>query len=156
MFGRVQRDDRGAAAVEFALVSVLLFTLLFGIIQYGFLFFQYQAAAATAHDAARTLAAGPTASVFVSGIGQDGCPPWRDSVIATGTANGLPTGSITALKALTEPPTDPIARGTTVKVVLTFQPTTFGAAFVPMPSSIDVTAVSTIEAVHAVTYPCDL
>lgn len=36
-FGR-RRDGRGAAAVEFALVSVLLFPLLFGIIDYGLWF----------------------------------------------------------------------------------------------------------------------
>jgi Flp pilus assembly pilin Flp len=35
---RRQRDRRGAAAVEFALVSVLLFPLLLGIIQYGLFF----------------------------------------------------------------------------------------------------------------------
>ena len=33
-------SDDGAAAVEFALVSVLLFTLFFGIIQYGYFFLQ--------------------------------------------------------------------------------------------------------------------
>jgi hypothetical protein len=35
---RRRRDRRGAAAVEFALVSVLLFPLLLGIIQYGLFF----------------------------------------------------------------------------------------------------------------------
>lgn len=33
-----QADERGAAAVEFALVSVLLFTVMFGILQYGLYF----------------------------------------------------------------------------------------------------------------------
>lgn len=32
------RDESGAAAVEFALVASILFTLVFGIIQYGFYF----------------------------------------------------------------------------------------------------------------------
>lgn len=36
--GRATPDERGAAAVEFALVSSLLFIVLFGVIQYGLYF----------------------------------------------------------------------------------------------------------------------
>ena len=32
------RDERGAAAVEFAIVSLVLLTLLFGMLTYGFIF----------------------------------------------------------------------------------------------------------------------
>ena len=32
------RDEDGAALVEFAIVAILLFTILFGIIEYGFVF----------------------------------------------------------------------------------------------------------------------
>jgi Flp pilus assembly protein TadG len=51
-------DDRGAAAVEFALVSVLLFTLLFGIIGFGFVLFAQQSALHAAREGARLAAVG--------------------------------------------------------------------------------------------------
>ena len=38
MLGRTRRDEQGAAAVEFALLVPILFALLFGMVDYGFLF----------------------------------------------------------------------------------------------------------------------
>jgi Flp pilus assembly protein TadG len=55
---RPRRDDAGAAAVEFALVSVVLFTLVFGVLQYGMLFFQLQAVSHAAREGARLAAVG--------------------------------------------------------------------------------------------------
>ena len=52
------RDDRGAAAVEFALVAMPLLLILFGIIQYGFLFYQIQGSAAASKEAARWASQG--------------------------------------------------------------------------------------------------
>ena len=49
---RAQRDERGAAAVEFGLVALVFFTLLFGIIQFGLWFWAWEA---TAHAAARGI-----------------------------------------------------------------------------------------------------
>ena len=51
-------SDQGAAAVEFALVSLLLITLLFGIIQYSFLFWESQSASRTAREVGRVAAVG--------------------------------------------------------------------------------------------------
>ncbi|HET6815600.1 MAG TPA: TadE/TadG family type IV pilus assembly protein [Mycobacteriales bacterium] len=56
------RRDDGAAAVEFALVSVLLFLLLFGIIEFGIGFFTQQGAAAGAREAARRAVVGKVTS----------------------------------------------------------------------------------------------
>ena len=39
---RARRDQQGAVAVEFAMISLLLFTMLFGIIQYGLYFWAAQ------------------------------------------------------------------------------------------------------------------
>ena len=50
--------DEGAAAVEFALISLLLFLLLFGLIEFGIGFFTQQGAAAAAREAARRAAVG--------------------------------------------------------------------------------------------------
>lgn len=46
-------QERGAAAVEFALVAPLLFLLLFGTIQYGLYFFDAQGTRNGAREAAR-------------------------------------------------------------------------------------------------------
>lgn len=53
-----RRDDDGASAVEFALISMFLFTLLFGMMQYGFYFWQRQGASAAAQEAARASSVG--------------------------------------------------------------------------------------------------
>ena len=55
---RRQRGQRGAAAVEFALVMPLLLVLVFGIIQYGWYFYAMQAGSSAVADAARRVAVG--------------------------------------------------------------------------------------------------
>ena len=40
---RRRRGEQGAAAVEFALIAMILFTLLFGIIQFSLWFWAWQA-----------------------------------------------------------------------------------------------------------------
>lgn len=51
-------SDAGAAAVEFALVLLLLAMLLFGIVQYGYTFFEYIQVAQSAREAVRWGALG--------------------------------------------------------------------------------------------------
>lgn len=51
------RDDRrGSPAIEFAILAPLLFTLTFGVIEYGFVFFGYSAIQQGANDVARRIA----------------------------------------------------------------------------------------------------
>lgn len=50
------RRDEGASAVEFALISLLLFTILFGIIQFGHIFFQWLEITHAAREGARWAA----------------------------------------------------------------------------------------------------
>ena len=52
---RLNRED-GAAAVEFALVSILLFTLLFGIINFALVLHRYQVYEGAAREGARFAA----------------------------------------------------------------------------------------------------
>lgn len=47
------RNERGAAAVEFALVALLFFTLLFGILEFGRLLFLYNTVQEVSRRAAR-------------------------------------------------------------------------------------------------------
>lgn len=53
-----ERRDRGAAAVEFALVLPVLMTLLLGIIQVGWYFFVANSASSGAREAGRRIVVG--------------------------------------------------------------------------------------------------
>jgi Flp pilus assembly protein TadG len=55
---RARRDQRGAAAVEFALVLFPFLVLCFGMIQYGMYFYSAQVGSNTANAAARQLSVG--------------------------------------------------------------------------------------------------
>ena len=155
MRAHVTDDDRGAVAVEFALVSVLLFTLLFGIIQYGFLFFQYQAAAATVHDAARIASQGLNPGEFNGPPVLLPCALFASRTQATAEANGLPGGQVQTVGIDWDDDTTPTQRGTTGVVTLVFTPTPFGAAFVPVPDTITVSAVATVEVLGVQTIDCN-
>lgn len=56
--GKYRRHDRGAVAVEFALVAPIFLLLLCGIIQYGLYFWAAQGGASAAREAARRAAVG--------------------------------------------------------------------------------------------------
>ena len=47
------RDERGVAAVEFALISVVLFLIVFGIIEFGKTYSQYEVFINAAREGAR-------------------------------------------------------------------------------------------------------
>ena len=51
-----QTEERGAAAVEFALVAMVLLMLVFGIAEFGRMWLLQSSLAAAARDGARTLA----------------------------------------------------------------------------------------------------
>jgi Flp pilus assembly protein TadG len=57
---RKRSHQDGAAAVEFALIAMILIMLLFGIIQFGFTFFEYIEVAHAANAGARWAALGAT------------------------------------------------------------------------------------------------
>jgi Flp pilus assembly protein TadG len=53
---RFHQDQKGAAAVEFAIVASLFFMLVFGIIDFGFAFHSWNNAVNSAREGARTAA----------------------------------------------------------------------------------------------------
>jgi Flp pilus assembly protein TadG len=53
-----RRDERGASAVEFALVLVPLLIIVFGLIQYGMYFYSAQTGSNTVNAAVRQLSVG--------------------------------------------------------------------------------------------------
>jgi Flp pilus assembly protein TadG len=55
-----RREERGAAAVEFAIISVVFLTLVFGMIQYSLFFWSTQSAANAAREGARRGSVGQT------------------------------------------------------------------------------------------------
>ncbi|MGH8891918.1 MAG: TadE family protein [Actinomycetes bacterium] len=111
------RPDEGAAAVEFALVSILLITLVFGIIQYGYYFFQLNAGTSAAREAARLAA-----------VGLDDCDSWGDE--SKDRASGVDTDSLTY--SLSFEPATPTVGGKAV-VQVSFPPSRFGPG-IPLPS----------------------
>lgn len=56
--GLGRRDERGSTLVEFALIFPLVLMLLLGIIQYAYIYWSKETAAATAREAARRLSVG--------------------------------------------------------------------------------------------------
>lgn len=62
------REERGVAAVEFAIVSGLLFMIVFGIIVFGIVFSQYQTFQSAAREGARVRAVGGSEAESLSAI----------------------------------------------------------------------------------------
>jgi hypothetical protein len=105
--GRRGRGDRGASAVEFALVSPLLFTLLFGAIDYGLYFADALTVQQNVADAARdaTLSVG---SVSVNWPGSGSCP------VVTSTLSASATNDLAKVACSLSDSTDPIGGGVVV------------------------------------------
>ena len=57
---RVLRREEGAAAVEFAIVSTILFLIVFGITEFGRTYSQYEVLQGAAREGARRAAVGAT------------------------------------------------------------------------------------------------
>ena len=66
---RRENEERGAAAVEFALVALIMLTLIALTIQSAALFWGYQAASAAAREAARFGAVQPCDSAAIAAHG---------------------------------------------------------------------------------------
>jgi Flp pilus assembly protein TadG len=58
------RGDRGAAAVEAAIVTPVVMAMIFGIVEFGFFFKDYLSAATAARDGVRLASANPRYSGF--------------------------------------------------------------------------------------------
>lgn len=60
------REEAGAAAVEFALVVVILVAVLLAVIQFGYTFFEYVSVAHAAREGARWASLGASADAVES------------------------------------------------------------------------------------------
>jgi Flp pilus assembly protein TadG len=80
-------DERGAAAVEMAIVLPILVLLLFGITQFGLAFVRYQGVQSAAREGARIAALSQTTQ---SQIGDRVCAGFGGNVCASGALAGVP------------------------------------------------------------------
>lgn len=88
-------SDKGAAAVEFGLVALVLFTLVFGILQFSFWFWSWQAAGHAAREAARVGAVDPCDSAAVEAAGAkalEGVPTGTGATVTATKAAGAGVG----------------------------------------------------------------
>lgn len=140
MRGGLLRRDRGAAAVEFALLMPLLFMILFGIIQFGYLFFQKQQAAFAAREGAR-----------IAAVGTMSCPDLVSAVRSR--VNSRAPGDVSV--AVTYGPA-PVTTDSTLTITVSFPVTDFGLPFIPFitGSTIVEDAEARVENVTANTADC--
>ena len=124
-------DQRGASAVEFALISLPLLTLMLGMLQYGWYFFSAQSASSGARESARRLVVGDC-----TGSGQALQFARRQANQSTLTLTwGTPGATATTVST---PGTLP-AVGQTLRVVVTVDGGIIG--FVPVPGNGQITRV---------------
>lgn len=86
--------ERGAAAVEFALIAIIMITLIALTVQAAVLFWGYQAASAAAREAARFGAAAPCNNTLIAARGDqrvDEMAPVSGSTGFTTVTSVVPT-----------------------------------------------------------------
>ena len=132
--------EAGAAAVEFALVSMVLFMLLFGVVQYGFYFWSLQAGSAAAREAARQAA-----------VGNLSCTAF-DSFVADRVGPASFGGFVNATRTFGPNP----RVGDTVTVSVTFDSLDLRLPMVPIPEDAQVQqqAQTRVENVTAMSVSC--
>lgn len=94
-FAKSRRDDRGAAAVEFAIVLPLLVVLVFGIIDFGRLFYAQITVTQAAREGSRLAALNLPNVVSRTTTAATGLSP-----VNVSNPNTCPTGSTQATDAV--------------------------------------------------------
>ena len=128
-----RRDDRGATAVEFALISIPFLVLVLGMVQYGWYFYVSQSTGGAASNVARRLQVGDC---------------WTEALSLAQSQSSMVTDVNTV------PTVKPTAPGGTLTVDVVADGSIIG--FVPMPNGGQVTKTvhATVEDVDAGTAPC--
>lgn len=140
--------ERGAAAVEFALVSGLLLALVFGTIQYGLYFWSLQSGAQAVREAARQAA-----------VGSLSCTQFRAAV--SNNARGAQSGTITATRTyytdatMASEVTTPVV-GNVVRVAVTFKSIDLHIPLVPFirDGQVGEVSVARVENITADSVKC--
>ncbi|GAA2150415.1 hypothetical protein GCM10009844_31320 [Nocardioides koreensis] len=135
---RRRRDEQGAAAVEFGLIALVLFTLLFGIIQFSLWFWAWQAGGHAARESSRVAAVNPCDSPD-----EAKWPGYASPIEDTGehTLDGTPTSSTPTVDVVGPAPAKV---GDTITVRVQF--TSLDIGFFPwFDGAIDKSATSRVE-----------
>jgi len=129
-------DQKGAAAVEFAIVISLLVLILGGIIEFGRVLWYYDALSKATRDGARYLSTAATATDNTFSLAD--MTKASDIVEDAATQAGLPgfDGSVSHVTIGCEPVTSPSCKAPDyVKVEITGYSVAFGSWFaIPLPS----------------------
>jgi Flp pilus assembly protein TadG len=104
---RFRRNDEGSAAVEFSLVAVPFFALLFAIIETGIVFFAGQVLETGMQDTGRLIYTGQSSSMTATQLKQDLCD--RVSILMTCSGIDIDVKFYPAGTTITI--TDPISSG---------------------------------------------
>jgi hypothetical protein len=84
-FPRLARDQTGTTTIEFTIVALLFFMLTFGLVDFGYLFMQYNSAAKAAQVGARMAAVSDPVWQELSTVKDTGAPggPWTQNYNVT-------------------------------------------------------------------------
>lgn len=129
-----RRDDRGASAVEFALVLPFLLLIVFALIQYGLYFFSAQTGSNTVNVAARQLTVGNCDTTAELNTLVNNRLGSAQVGTATVTRNYYEADGTTLIGQLA---TDAVVGGT-VKVEITFDSIDLNFPFVPFLDNAEV------------------
>jgi Flp pilus assembly protein TadG len=92
MLGRTKNEEEGAAAVELALVLPILLLLVFGIVEFGFIFNRYISVTHSAREGARQMAIRPTDELADAvAAAEASAPNLAGNITCTGT---YPAGDV--------------------------------------------------------------
>jgi Flp pilus assembly protein TadG len=138
-------DERGTTALEFGLVAPVILLMVFGILQYGYLFWSLETASATAREAARRLAVGTDWDCTREEVeAAAAIPAVGDSVQVPAptyaTDDGTPLGSA--------------AVGALVTVVVRFDSLDLHLPFLPLPDEAVGRATARVENLPAPELAC--
>ena len=131
-----ESEERGAAAVEFALVSLILVTLVGVIFQFSVYLWAYQAASNGAREGARAWAVNPCATTNSTQVSNAVSPAFEPGTLSATPAFSKASGN-------TSPNKEP---GDSVTVTVTMKPRAIGYNLVPgLTWSITKTATARVE-----------
>lgn len=93
MLKRFRHNDAGTSAVEFALIAAILIAVAFATIEFGLIFFSYNAAGQVAWSVARQLATNQIITAQVPAAARATLPNWvqADAVITSTASSTDPT-----------------------------------------------------------------
>jgi Flp pilus assembly protein TadG len=122
----VGRREDGATALEFGLVAPLMLLLVFGLIQYGYLFWALTTASADAREAARKMAVGRDWAACVEPKVKEHAAQPALSTVAASYRWTDADGTTLAR---------PVQRGDYVSVTVSFDTLNLNLPFLPVPSA---------------------